>query len=206
MFVLLACVALAAVGPAIALASHHQRHHRSRVHHARIRHQKFGTDPATPTTPTKSPDTAGTVKMFTPNSSDPTTGVLVITLTDGVTTETANITHDTEFECESSSAPSGGGMQDDFRGMSGDTGSGTSTSSDDDSSETSAPTTQPTSGGDDQGETGDDQGETGDDQGENGGTSSCGVAQLTPGTVVQEAEMSIGGSGANWDSIDLVLP
>jgi hypothetical protein len=103
-----------------------------------------------------------------------TNGVLTILLNDGKTTVSGQVTPDTEIECR---APEMSGMQ--------------SHDSGDDNG-----------GGDDQGDNndqGDDQGQ-GDD--ENGGQS-CDSSNLTPGTVVQEAELNLSSAGAVWKNIDL---
>src|SRR5205807_6945322 len=120
LFTILASVAVFAFVPASAMArKHHRRHHQ---HHARthLRVHRFGqfTAPGTPTTP----QSAGTVTSF-----DPATGKLVITLSDGTTTETGLVTADTEIECQTAATSptmgdegdggsSGGGDQGDQSG------------------------------------------------------------------------------------------
>jgi hypothetical protein len=178
-----------ALAPASALGRHngHRRHH-SRSHHAkvhRIRTKRFGdvsTPPATtpaPTTPGAPPaDAVGTVTSF-----DGTT--LVITLSDGKTTESGMVTSETEIECETmtpTTTPTGmpSGHDDGDGGQSGG---------------------QDQNGGDDNGQ-GDDDGQ--DDQNENE-NNQCTSANFTPGTFVRGAELKLSSAGAVWDKVDLIL-
>ncbi len=205
LFAVLACAAVALIAPgAAAAAPHgHARHHahrsRGRSHRsARPRVLHFGT--LTPTTgagagtsgtsgasasgPTSgSPgETAGTVASFT-------AGVLTITLTDG-STVSGKVTEETELSCRPA-APAGAS---DDGGDEG-TGSGDQGTGGDSARSASA-------GGDEQeggGDHGDDQG-----NGDDGESQSCTTAALTPGAVVADAELSVGGSGAVWDHIELI--
>ena len=111
-------------------------------------------------------------------SFDATTGVLVITLNDGTTTESGVVTNDTEIECQA---------MNDENSMGGEDGDGGS------------------SGGGDQNSGGGDQ-NGGDDNGggdENGGNQNCSTANLTPGAVVLGAELKFDSSGATWDKVEL---
>jgi hypothetical protein len=209
LFAVLACAAVALIAPgAAAAAPHgHARHHahrsRGRSHRsARPRVLHFGT--LTPTTgagagttgvsgasasgPTSRSqgDTAGTVASFT-------AGVLTITLTDG-STVSGKVTEETELGCRPA-APAG--SSDDG----GDEGTGSGDQGREGSSESDRARSA-SAGGDEQeggGDHGDDQG-----SGDDGESQSCTTAALTPGAVVAEAELSIGGSGAVWDHIELI--
>lgn len=55
--------------------------------------------------------------------------------------------------------------------------------------------------GDDNGDQGDNSGDLAENQGEN--EQLCTTASLTPGAVVQEAELSVSSAGAIWDKIEL---
>jgi hypothetical protein len=92
-----ASVAVVALVPASALASHHHKRHHRRAHHARVHHarvRRFGDVSSSSTTPpsTTTPTAVGTVDSFT-------NGVLTIKLNDGSTVSGA-VTNDTELECE----------------------------------------------------------------------------------------------------------
>jgi hypothetical protein len=117
----------------------------------------------------------------TSTSSDQNAGT-VVSFTGGVLTialnngqtVSGNVTGDTEIECQAPDTSSG--MQ------SHETGDG---------------------GGDNQGDN--DQGD--DDQGQgddNGDNASCSSADLTAGTVVHEARLTLSGAGATWDKVELV--
>lgn len=56
-------------------------------------------------------------------------------------------------------------------------------------------------GGDSQGDNNQGNNNQGDDD---GGNASCSSADLTPGTVVHEARLSLSGAGATWDKVELV--
>lgn len=179
-----AAATLLAIAPSGAMARHN---HRQRGHrHARI--VRFGADPGstTSTSSTTSPsstsspsssDTAGTVQSFSG-------GVLTIALNDGSTVQ-GTVTNDTEFECVASSQTqtthdSGDGSGGDQSGSGGDqSGSGDSQSQ----------------GSGDQG--------SGDDQNEDQGGSSCSSANLTPGTVVREAQLRVSSAGSVWSKVEL---
>jgi hypothetical protein len=104
-----------------------------------------------------------------------TNGVLTIALNNGQTVS-GNVTGDTEIECQ---APdTSGSMSSHDRGDdNGDHGD---------------------NNGNDQGD--DDQGQGDDDN----GNANCSSADLTPGTVVHEARLSLSSAGATWDKVELV--
>lgn len=166
---------------------HGQRHHGQRRHHGHQRHHQTGTT---------SDDNAGTIASF-----DGTT--LVITLTDG-SSASGLVTDATEIKCESNSGDTGdddgdnGETGDDDNGDTGDddTGGG----GDDGAAATRthrAASDQGTSDDDDNGDNDDnDDGDTGEGQ--------CTTADLTPGTVVQDAELSDVNGQATFTEIDLV--
>jgi hypothetical protein len=105
-------------------------------------------------------------------------GVLTLTLNDGSTVK-GMVTNDTELEC---TAPEQSSRMHEDGDRGGDNGPGDR--------------------GDDQGP-GDDRGDN--DQGEDQNVqNNCSTADLTPGAVVHEATLRIGGSGATWDKVELV--
>ncbi len=175
----IATVLVAAAVPASALAHHHNARHHARAHHAKIR--RFG-DQSTPPTTTNSSDNAGTVQSFTG-------GVLTTALNDGSTVK-GMVTNDTELECTAAMQASTTTHED------GDGGGGDQNSGDNNQG----------SGGNDQGDN--DQNEAqGKDQNEDqneGGAMNCSTSSLTPGAVVHEATLRIGGSGAVWQKVELV--
>jgi hypothetical protein len=184
-FTVAATMLVAAAVPASALAHHHHARHHARSHHAKIR--RFGDQTTAPTS-TNSADNAGTVQSFSG-------GVLTIALNDGSTVK-GMVTNDTELECTAPMQSSttthedgdGGGDQ-----SSGDDthGSGGSDQGDNDQNEAQGEDNNP----------GDD--EQGEDQNEDEATN-CSTSSLTPGAVVHEATLRIGGSGAVWQKVELV--
>jgi hypothetical protein len=156
------------------------------VHHVRSHLKRFGTDVTSPGSTTgSSSDTAGTVASFTG-------GVLTIRLNDGSEIH-GLVTDATELECtagmttmmRSDGGGSGGSGGDQGGDQSGDQGEH--------------------HGGDQGGDRGDDQG-AGDDRGDNddtGGAQSCSSSALTPGAVVQGAELKVSSAGAIWDKVEL---
>jgi hypothetical protein len=187
MFTIAATVLLAAAVPASALAHHHHARHHARAHHAKIR--RFGDQSTAPTT-TNSSDNAGTVQSFS-------NGVLTIALNDGSTVKGA-VTNDTELECTAPMQSSTTTHQDGDGGGGGDQSSGDNNQA---------------SGGNDQGDTdqneaqGEDNNRGDDDQGEDQNENeamNCSSSSLTPGAVVHEATLRIGGSGAVWQKVELV--
>ena len=173
LIIAVAGAALLATLPASALAGH--RHHRRHHsrHHARVRH--FGHETGTSTTTTSgSTATAGTVAAF-----DGTT--LTIKLNDN-SMVSGKVTPGTEIECSSTPASATTLHED------GDGGGDHSGGGDDNA------------GSDDHGDN-NDQGDNNGDQDE-AGQASCSGA-LTQGATVQEAELSVSGSGAVWKKVEL---
>jgi hypothetical protein len=196
MFTVVASVLLAGAVPAGALAHHHTRgHHKAKTHRTHFR--RFGDVNSQPTS-TAASDNAGTVQSFS-------NGVLTIALNDG-STVTGAVTGDTELECTSTQQSSTTTHDDGDPGSGGDgqtsgdnsQSSGDSSQSSGDSSQSSGDSSQSSS--EDQG---DDQSDQGDDQGDSQ-SSSCSTSSLTPGAVVHEASLRIGGSGATWQKVELV--
>jgi hypothetical protein len=186
-----AVCALLAIAPATALAKHRSHHHRT--HHARVHHKKFGSDPAPPSTPSgtttpvnTAPATLSVVKF------DPTTGVLTISDASGQQIM-GTVTADTRLICvepqqppntspntsPTNTAPTGAWRGHDHGGDNGGGDQG--------------------GGGNDQG---DDQGQ-GDDEGQDEGQNQCTTADLTPGTPVQFADLSMSSNGTRWDTVVL---
>lgn len=191
---------LALAAPGLASAAHkskchHHAHHacaKSR-HASRARVLTFGgpssaagntgnsTTPTAPSPASEAPETAGTVASFTG-------GVLTITLKDG-STVSGKVTDRSQIRCQSATpAPEGGDddqNDDEASGGNGDDG---------------AP-----HGGPLIGSHGDDISSGGSD-GEDGGPGQpvCTTAARVPGAIVAEAELSVGGSGAVWDHVNLI--
>jgi hypothetical protein len=174
--VVASCAVIAFV-PASALAHghHHKRHHHHHAHHARVRH--WGSDDNSQGAGQSQDQTAGKVASFT-------NGVLTIALNDG-SMVSGKVTSDTEIECEASDTSST--MQ---SHESGDDNGGSDNADNND-----------------QGDDNNDQGEDsqGDDngQGDDDANQACDMSNLTPGTVVQEAELKVSSAGAVWKNVDL---
>lgn len=159
-------------------ASAHNRRHHSR-HHARI--ERFGRDSST--TSSSSTD-AGTIQSFQ-------SGVLTIVLRSDGSTVSGVVNNDTEIECTSSSTT----MHEDGDGGSGDSSGSNDTSGDGGDNTTSGDnTTQTEDQNDDANESNDN-----DDEAEQ----SCSSANLTPGTMVREAELRLTSTGAVWKDVEL---
>ncbi len=210
--------ALALAVPGVASAAHSSKCHR-RAHHAcsHLRHAQragvfhFGAatpgpaaggattppstgaaSPTTPATPGSAGETAGTVTSFT-------NGVLTITLNDG-STVSGKVTEQTDIRCQPATPPAEGTDPDEQGDEAGNDhsgngpehgGPGLGSHGDD------------MSGGGPQQAGGGDDGE-GDGQGSDDGQQSCTTAALVAGAVVRDAELSVGGSGAVWDRVDLI--
>ena len=178
LFAALASIALIAAVPASSMARthHHKSHKSSRRHHVRAHTRRFGDVNAPVTAPTSAPSSmdAGTVASFTPNSTN-TGGTLVITLGDGHTQVSGQVTPDTEIECAA--------MNSSFSRDDGGPGP---------------------SGGGDQGNGGDDHGDNNDanDNNDEANNQAC-TSALTMGTVVREAELQISSGGAVWHKVEL---
>ena len=184
---------LTLAAPGVASASHNGRHHRAHHAVAHARHSRHahviaigatgssGTTSGSngaPVTPSTN-ESAGTVTSY-----DSTTHVLTITLNDGTTTISGQVTEDTEIGCRPATPPptTGGDQDADEQGGSGagDQGAG-------------AP-----QGGDQQ--SGQDQNQGGEDDNEGG----CTPAALVKGAIVRRAELRLSSFGAVWEKIDLI--
>jgi hypothetical protein len=205
--------ALTLSAPGAALASHGHRHHyKRRAHHAKIRFEHVGptgtsitgsstsTSPGTGNSPTTPPATenAGKVASYTG-------GALTLTLNDG-SSVSGKVTNATRIECVSATAPPPGMEQDNGNGSSNDNGPGADNHQGDQQQEgdQQPPETvagQPQRTGDNQGG-GDDQGDEG--QGSGAGEPPCDTSALVAGAIVREAELRIGPSGTEFESIVLV--
>jgi hypothetical protein len=194
-----AMFALAA--PGLAAAAHHSdAHHAKRsgvrsfgslVPSGSSSHGASDSTETPPSTPPSGPgETAGTVTSFTG-------GVLTITLNNG-STVSGQVNEQTEIHCQSSTSSSTGG---DDQGE-GDSEGGGGPEGGDGGSSTRGAGADAVSRNDGRAATteGEDgsQGDSGDD------SQSCTTAALVAGTVVREAELSLGSSGAVWDHVDLI--
>ena len=210
--------ATALIAPGLAVAAHHGRTHRH-AHHARARHHAsprvlhFGTalpaapavsqgsgppsvqatsdgsqtSATVPATGAGADEAAGTVKSFTG-------GVLTITLKDG-STVSATVTEQTEIRCVSATPPPEGSENDEGGEESGGIVPPAPTARD-------ASATAATEG--EEGKDGQDGSDGEESDHEEGDSTSCTAAALVPETVVREAELSVQGSGATWNQIELV--
>jgi hypothetical protein len=175
---------LALSATAVAQArTHHATRHRHGHHHARVLHLRPAVKSNTGT-PTPGGETAGSVTSFEE-------GVLTITLNDG-TKVMGKVTEDTEINCEQEDAMA----HEDAIAHAADHGDGGGHSWEDGShgSENSP--------GDDN-EQGDDNGQ-GDDEGEHGEAPGCGIASLTKGALVRDADLRLSSAGAVFEEIELV--
>jgi hypothetical protein len=179
--------AFIALTPAMALARHSsRRHHSHHARHARIHHRRFGEPTTLPTTtPTTTPTTSPTATVMSFMN-----GVLTITLANG-STVSGNVTADTRISCVSPQTTgdddNNDNQGDDDNGGGDDRGGGPGMQSHWDG---------PGQGGDDQGQ--------GDD--EHNQNQMCTTANLTPGTMIQSADLSIDSTGtATWDSVELIV-
>jgi hypothetical protein len=159
---------------AIAPASALAKHH-SRHHHARIHHKKFGSDPSGTTTPVNTAPATLSVVSF-----DTTTNMLTIIDANGQQ-HTGTVTGDTRLICMAPEQPPN----------------------------TSPSNTAPTGSwqghdhGGDQGGGGNDQGDDDQGQGDDENHNQCTTADLTAGTPVQFADLSMSSNGTQWDTVVL---
>lgn len=213
----LTATAMALLTPGLAAASHHGRSHghAHRGHHAARTTRPYGAllagtvadsrapspaqstgaddshgQPAAPsTTPAApgAPATAGTVRSFTG-------GVLTITLTDG-STVSGRVDEQTEIQCQAATPLGGTAEEPVSPAEDGEGGEeGTEPVEEDQATESDQATEDDHAIEDDQA--------TEDDQAEGG---ACTSTALVAGTVVLEADLSVGGSGAAvWEHITLV--
>ena len=184
---------LTLAAPGVASASHNGRHHRAHHAGAHARHSRHvhllaigattgspgttsGSSGAPPATPTAN-ESAGTVTSYTG-------GVLTITLNDGTTTVSGQVTEDTEIGCRPATPPptTGGDQDADDQGGpgGGDRGAGSP------------------QGGDQQ--SGHDQNQGREEDNEEG----CTPAALVKGAIVRRAELRLSSFGAVWEKVDLI--
>lgn len=202
-----ACAALTLTLPSAALAHHRHGRHHARAHHARVHFEHFGaastttTSPTTtppagtprtttsPTTPTSTPENAGTVASYTG-------GVLTLTLSDGSTVK-GNVTDDTQIECVKATSTTSTGQTSDEDSQDnndqGDDQSGDGMGQPDDQQFMDSESSQ-------QGDDGMDS----DDVGSGTPEPPCDTSALTANAVVRAAELRIGPSGSEFESIELV--
>jgi hypothetical protein len=225
---LLTAAGLAALmlsAPGAALANHgHNRHHRRHAHHAKVRLEHFG--PATTSTVgSGTGSSTGTGTSSGSSSNQPTApvnnenagkvasyanGVLTLTLSDG-SSVSGKVTNDTQIECVSATPamPPGAGQGNDD-GPGDDNGSGEDNQQGDQhegdqqppASAAGQPAARSQSTMDDQGGGNDDQ----DEEGQSPATTEppCDTSALLPGAIVRAAELRIGPSGSEFESIVLV--
>jgi hypothetical protein len=169
-------VALLSGALAVAMPATALARHHHRHHHSRIRHEHFGTATSSGTTSTST--SSDTAGTVTSF----TGGLLTLTLNDG-TTVSGMVTSATELKCE---AP-----ENEVNDNDGDDSvSGDRVAMDDGGSSGGDNSSNDGSGDDNQGE---------DEQ-------MCSTSNLTPGTVVQEAELNVSSAGAVWHEVELVTP
>ncbi len=128
---------------------------------------------------------SGTVTSFTEDSPGSGSGQLVITLTDGITTVSGRVDNTTRIEC----------------GHAGDNSTGTGGMSRHDSKDNSGPGSDNSDSGSDDGPNHD----TGGDQGNDDEHGNCTTANLTPGAIVHEAELTGTGDHAVFEKIELLV-
>lgn len=223
MLAALGIMALALAIPGAALAHkghgrHNGRHHglKRRGYHASVRFEHFGakiaseptgtgtgtgagtgtgTTSNSPTTPTAT-ENAGTVASY-----NATTGLLTLTLNNKSTVE-GNVTSNTEIRCikaaTTSPAPPTGQPSDDSQGD--DNGQGDDQSRGDmnqQGDEQSSSSDEPQQGDDGQDSSDDEESQSAPEP-------PCDTSALTPGALVRFAELRIGPSGSEFESIVLV--
>ncbi|HEV3070308.1 MAG TPA: hypothetical protein VGY76_02640 [Solirubrobacteraceae bacterium] len=203
--------------PGAALASHgHNHHHKRKAHHAKIRFEHVGptgtsitgsstgTAPVTGSSPTTTPapENAGKVASYTG-------GVLTLTLNDN-SSVSGKVTSATRIECVSATAPPPGMEQDNGNGNGNgpgdDNGSGDDNHQGDQQHEGNQQPSAPVAG---QLQSTDDNQGSGDDQDDEGQGSSaseppCDTSALVTNAIVRAAELRIGPSGTEFESIVLV--
>jgi hypothetical protein len=194
LFAPLLLLALAATIPAIALArsGEHRfdRHDRGRDrfelrhrHHRRHRVEHFRQPAAKPG---QAAADAGTIKSFQ-------AGVLTIVLADG-STVSGRVNRDTEVECQAmddhftreDGGPGPSGNSGDDRGDRGDQGNDQGDRNDANDNDAN-----------------DDNGNDANDDNDNNPGQTCAMALRTPGTHIRDATLTLTGSGAVWNRVDL---
>jgi hypothetical protein len=176
LFTVLAAAALCVAAPAAALAHNGHRGHHHKRHH-RLRHEFFKAHPSD--TSTSGGSTGSTSQPTAGTVTSFANNVLTITLANG-NTVSGDVTNDTEIKCETPD----------------------NASADNDADENG--------GGDEQGDAvfhrgdggGDNGGWGGGDQGgDNANSQTC---TPTPGMAVAKAELTMDGSGAFWNEVELL--
>jgi hypothetical protein len=199
-------LALALAVPSAALANHgrgHHRHHGAKAHHARFRFEHIGATgvsgpTSTPSAPTSPPTTPGPVNAGEVASYDTTTNILVLTLNNKESVS-GKVTSDTKIECVTEAAaptsPTGSEPTDQSPGD--DSGQGDDQSRGDTNQQ-----------GDEPGQSSGDGQDGSDDDGSTSLTVAseppCDSTLLKPGTKVRSAELRIGPSGTEFESLVLV--
>jgi hypothetical protein len=188
-----AAVLVLSIAPAGALARHQHRGHQHRRHHSRVHHARiecFGGDVTSAPSSSSSADNAGTLQSFH-------NGVLTIRLGNGSTVSGA-VTGDTELECM---APGNDRtVHEDGDGGSGhQSGDGDNSGSGDGQAQSSGDQ----SSSEDQGDAAEQNENQAEERNENEAGNNCSTMNLTPGTVVREAELRISGAGPVWKKVEL---
>jgi hypothetical protein len=176
LFTVLASAALCAAAPTVALAHNGHRNHHKRHHHARVRHEFFKAHRHDSSTTTTGTGTppASTIEPTAGTVTGFANNVLMITLTDG-SVVSGEVTNDTEIKCENPEMQNGDNDADD-NGAGDEHGDAVFHHSD---------------GGGDNGDRGDD----------NDNDEMC---TPTPGMAVRSAELTINGTGAFWNEVELI--
>ncbi|HVS28615.1 MAG TPA: hypothetical protein VHE14_03630 [Solirubrobacteraceae bacterium] len=177
--------------PCSALAKSRHGHARAKSHHRKghkkqVRLQRFGSPPGA-----SNPQNAGTVVSFA-------NGVLTIRLT-GADTVSGRVGNDTQVDCQTAQSAPPAQADDRVVGQQGDQGNQPAPQG--------TPPTNPGSGqhGDNQGDNANnDDGDANDADDQGDDAQSCDSTALTPGTVVREAELSIGSQGSTFKTVELV--
>lgn len=207
---LTAALMVLVVIPASAMARHSNRRHHSRTHHARTHHariKRFGSDATNGSTSSSSSDTAGKVQSFK-------NGVLTIMLNDD-STVSGMVNNNTELECTAPDETQTVHMDGD--GGSGDqSGDGDQSGSGDDNQAQSSDDQSATEDQGDAAEQNENQAEDQNEneaedqneneaaeQDENEAENNCSTANLSQGTAVREAELSISSAGSVWKKVEL---
>lgn len=201
-------LALSLAAPSAALAhhgpGHHRNHHHARAQHARFRFEHIGptgvsapsTTPSAPTPPSgTTPENAGKVFSYEKE-------VLTLTLNDG-STVSGKVTANTRIECVGSPAT---GTEPPTRGPDDDNGQGDDQSRGDMSQSDQGWGKQGDEGSEGWGQK-EQGGEDQDDDGDEPPTSPeppCDSSLLVKEQIVRAAELRIGPSGEEWESLLLV--
>jgi hypothetical protein len=196
---------LALAVPSVAFAHHgHHRHHhkaKAKAHHAKFRIVHIGASSATstsatlpsgsaPTTP-PTPENAGTVASYTNN-------VLTLTLNDN-STVSGKVTADTRIRCLKATTTPPTGTEGSDEGPGDDNGQG-----DDQERGDISEQGDQESDSSDESQQGDQKDGSDDDEGQGAAEPPCDTSLLVAGAVVRAAELRIGPTGTEFESIVLV--